>query len=171
MLGCGSVHWFLENVLTCPLIHLVSLLFSGEAIPIYAEIENCSSRLVVPKAAIFQTQTYLASGKTKTVRHMVANVRGNHIGSGTTDTWNGKMLKIPPVTPSILDCCIIRVDYSLAVSKASWITKQTWNRTVSHRIANFVSTYYINTWGNVSIPTICGYWRWAFTVTKKSLST
>ncbi|XP_036045375.1 arrestin domain-containing protein 4 [Onychomys torridus] len=88
---------------------------NGEAIPIYAEIENCSSRLIVPKAAIFQTQTYLASGKTKTVRHMVANVRGNHIGSGSTDTWNGKMLKIPPVTPSILDCCIIRVDYSLAV--------------------------------------------------------
>ncbi|KAF7475214.1 Hypothetical predicted protein [Marmota monax] len=88
---------------------------NGEAIPIYAEIENCSSRLIVPKAAIFQTQTYLASGKTKTVRHMVANVRGNHIASGSTDTWNGKTLKIPPVTPSILDCCIIRVDYSLAV--------------------------------------------------------
>lgn len=92
------------------------LYFLGEAIPIYAEIENCSSRLIVPKAAIFQTQTYLASGKTKTVRHMVANVRGNHIASGSTDTWNGKTLKIPPVTPSILDCCIIRVDYSLAVS-------------------------------------------------------
>ncbi|KAM6201601.1 arrestin domain-containing protein 4 [Rhynchocyon petersi] len=88
---------------------------NGEAIPIYAEIENCSSRLIVPKAAIFQTQTYLGSGKTKTVRHMVANVRGNHIASGTTDTWNGKTLKIPPVPPSILDCCIIRVDYSLAV--------------------------------------------------------
>uniref|UniRef100_A0A8C9J447 Arrestin domain containing 4 n=1 Tax=Panthera tigris altaica TaxID=74533 RepID=A0A8C9J447_PANTA len=82
---------------------------NGEAIPIYAEIENCSSRLIVPKAAIFQTQTYLASGKTKTVRHMVANVRGNHIASGGTDTWHGKTLKIPPVTPSILDCCIIRV--------------------------------------------------------------
>lgn len=88
---------------------------NGEAIPIYAEIENCSSRLIVPKAAIFQTQTYLASGKTKTFRHMVANVRGNHIASGSTDVWNGKTLKIPPVTPSILDCCIIRVDYSLAV--------------------------------------------------------
>ncbi|XP_060011857.1 arrestin domain-containing protein 4 isoform X1 [Lagenorhynchus albirostris] len=88
---------------------------NGEAIPIYAEIENCSSRLIVPKAAIFQTQTYLASGKTKTVRLMVAHVRGNHIASGSTDTWNGKTLKIPPVTPSILDCCIIRVDYSLAV--------------------------------------------------------
>ncbi|NXP34978.1 ARRD4 protein, partial [Leiothrix lutea] len=88
---------------------------NGEAIPIYAEIENCSSRLIVPKAAIFQTQTYLASGKTKTFRQMVANVRGNHIASGSTDTWNGKTLKIPPVSPSILDCCIIRVEYSLAV--------------------------------------------------------
>ncbi|KAM7048472.1 arrestin domain-containing protein 4 [Molossus nigricans] len=88
---------------------------NGEAIPIYAEIENCSSRLIVPKAAIFQTQTYLANGKTKTVRHMVAHVRGNHIASGSADTWNGKMLKIPPLTPSILDCCIIRIDYSLAV--------------------------------------------------------
>nr|XP_038040968.1 arrestin domain-containing protein 4 [Anas platyrhynchos] len=88
---------------------------NGEAIPIYAEIENCSSRLIVPKAAIFQTQTYLASGKTKSFRQMVANVRGNHIASGSTDTWNGKTLKIPPVSPSILDCCIIRVEYSLAV--------------------------------------------------------
>ena len=42
--------------------------WNGEATPIYAEIGNCSSRLIVPKAAIFQTQTYLASGKTKTVR-------------------------------------------------------------------------------------------------------
>ncbi|XP_038602359.1 arrestin domain-containing protein 4 [Tachyglossus aculeatus] len=88
---------------------------NGEAIPIYAEIENCSSRLIVPKAAIIQTQTYLASGKTKTVRQMVANVRGNHIASGSTDTWNGKTLKIPPVSPSILNCSIIRVDYFLAV--------------------------------------------------------
>uniref|UniRef100_A0A8C8SR00 Arrestin domain containing 4 n=1 Tax=Pelusios castaneus TaxID=367368 RepID=A0A8C8SR00_9SAUR len=88
---------------------------NGEAIPIYAEIENCSSRLIVPKAAIFQTQTYLASGKTQTFRTMVANVRGNPVASGSTDTWNGKTLKIPPVTPSILDCCIIRVEYSLAV--------------------------------------------------------
>ncbi|KAJ6662878.1 hypothetical protein lerEdw1_011082 [Lerista edwardsae] len=86
-----------------------------EAIPIYAEIENCSSRLIVPKAAIFQTQTYFACGKTKTFRQVVANVRGNHVASGSTDTWNGKTLKIPPVTPSILDCGIIRVEYSLAV--------------------------------------------------------
>ncbi|XP_029431521.1 arrestin domain-containing protein 4 [Rhinatrema bivittatum] len=88
---------------------------NGEAIPIYAEIENCSSRLIVPKAAIFQTQTFLCNGKSRTCRQMLANVRGNHIASGSADTWNGKTLKIPPVIPSILDCNIIRVEYSLAV--------------------------------------------------------
>ncbi|XP_062921990.1 arrestin domain-containing protein 4-like isoform X2 [Mobula hypostoma] len=88
---------------------------NGEAIPIYAEFENCSSRLIMPKAAIFQTQTYLANEKTKTFRQVIANVRGNHIASGSTESWNGKTLKIPPVNPSILDCSIIRVEYSLAV--------------------------------------------------------
>lgn len=88
---------------------------NGEAIPIYAEIENCSSRLIVPKAAIFQVQTYLANGKTKTFRQMIANVRGSHIASGRTDSWHGKMLKIPPTIPSILDCSIIKVEYLLAV--------------------------------------------------------
>ncbi|XP_030048553.1 arrestin domain-containing protein 4 [Microcaecilia unicolor] len=88
---------------------------SDKVIPIYAEIENCSSRLIVPKAAIFQTQTFLCHGKTRTCRQMLANVRGNHIASGSADTWNGKTLKIPPVIPSILDCSIIKVEYSLAV--------------------------------------------------------
>ncbi|XP_075414004.1 arrestin domain-containing protein 4 isoform X1 [Tenrec ecaudatus] len=101
--------------LQCPVSQSDVTVDIREAIPIYAEIENCSSHLVVPKAAIFQTQTYLGSGKTKTVRHMVINVRGNFIAPGITDTWNGKILEIPPVTPSILDCCVIRVDYSLAV--------------------------------------------------------
>ncbi|KAK7934132.1 hypothetical protein WMY93_005028 [Mugilogobius chulae] len=63
----------------------------GESIQIFAEIENCSSRMVVPKAAIYQTQTFYAKGKMK------------------------EMLKIPPVSPSILDCSIIRVEYSLMV--------------------------------------------------------
>ncbi|XP_044135370.1 arrestin domain-containing protein 4 isoform X1 [Bufo gargarizans] len=88
---------------------------NGEAIPIYAEIENGSSRLVVPKAAIFQVQRFFVHGKMKTYRQMLARVRGNHIASGSTEIWNGKMLKIPPITPTITDCPIIRVEYVLAV--------------------------------------------------------
>ncbi|KAG8440703.1 hypothetical protein GDO86_006449 [Hymenochirus boettgeri] len=89
---------------------------NGEAIQIYADIENGSSRLVVPKAGIYQTQSFILNGKTRTVRQMLASVRGNHVASGSSDTWNGKTLKVPPVTPSILDCNIFRVEYSLVVS-------------------------------------------------------
>ncbi|NXW50331.1 ARRD3 protein, partial [Nyctiprogne leucopyga] len=87
----------------------------GESIQIFAEIENCSSRVVVPKAAIYQTQAFYAKGKTKEVKQLVANLRGDSLSSGKTETWNGKQLKIPPVSPSILDCSIIRVEYSLMV--------------------------------------------------------
>lgn len=88
----------------------------GESIQIFAEIENCSSRMVVPKAAIYQTQAFYAKGKMKEVKQLVANLRGESLSSGKTETWNGKLLKIPPVSPSILDCSIIRVEYSLMVS-------------------------------------------------------
>lgn len=88
---------------------------SGESIQIFAEIENCSSRMVVPKAAIYQTQAFYAKGKMKEVKQLVANLRGESLSSGKTETWNGKVLKIPPVSPSILDCSIIRVEYSLMV--------------------------------------------------------
>ncbi|KAK7120924.1 hypothetical protein R3I94_020794 [Phoxinus phoxinus] len=87
----------------------------GESIQIYAEIENCSSRVVVPKAAIYQTQTFFAKGKIKEIKQLVANLRGDPLPSGKTETWDGKMLKIPPISPSILDCSIIHVEYSLMV--------------------------------------------------------
>lgn len=87
----------------------------GESIQIFAEIENCSSRMVVPKAAIYQTQAFYAKGKMKEVKQLVANLRGESLSSGKTETWDGKLLKIPPVSPSILDCSIIRVEYSLMV--------------------------------------------------------
>ncbi|XP_069483727.1 arrestin domain-containing protein 3 isoform X2 [Ambystoma mexicanum] len=71
--------------------------------------------MVVPKAALYQTQTFYAKGKMKEVKQLVANLRGESLSSGKTETWNGKLLKIPPVSPSILDCSIIRVEYSLMV--------------------------------------------------------
>lgn len=54
----------------------------------------------------------------KEVKQLVANLRGESLSSGKTETWSGKMLKIPPVSPSILDCSIIRVEYSLMVRAA-----------------------------------------------------
>ncbi|XP_042190290.1 arrestin domain-containing protein 3 isoform X2 [Callorhinchus milii] len=71
--------------------------------------------MVVPKAAIYQTQTFYAKGKMKEVKQLVANLRGESLSSGKTESWNGKLLKIPPVSPSIIDCSIIHVEYSLMV--------------------------------------------------------
>ena len=71
-------------------------------------MENCCSRLIDPKVAVFQLQTYLANRKTKTVRLEVANVTGNHIAPRSTNSWKGKILRIPPVMPTILNCCSIK---------------------------------------------------------------
>lgn len=75
--------------------------------------------MVVPKAAIYQTQTFYAKGKMKEVKHLVANLRGESLSSGKSESWNGKLLKIPPVSPSIVDCTIIHVEYSLTVGVES----------------------------------------------------
>ncbi|XP_052387002.1 arrestin domain-containing protein 4 isoform X1 [Carassius gibelio] len=88
---------------------------NGESIPIYALIENRSCCLVVPKAVIYQIQTYTAKGKTKSIKQLVASARGNPVASDTTSRWNGNPLKIPPVSPSILNSDILRLEYLLAV--------------------------------------------------------
>ncbi|XP_037548395.1 arrestin domain-containing protein 3-like [Nematolebias whitei] len=87
----------------------------GESIQIFAEVENCSSRVVVPKAALYQTQTFFAKGKGKQIQQLVSSLRGDPLQQGKSQSWEGKLLKIPPVSPSILDCPIIRVEYTLVV--------------------------------------------------------
>ncbi|KAF4101417.1 arrestin domain-containing protein 4-like [Onychostoma macrolepis] len=88
---------------------------NGESISICALIENCSSRLVVPKAVMYQIQTYTAKGKTKSIKQVVASSRGNVVPPDTSSRWNGNALKIPPVSPSILNSDILRVEYLVAV--------------------------------------------------------
>ncbi|XP_050571588.1 arrestin domain-containing protein 2 isoform X2 [Cygnus atratus] len=87
----------------------------GEVIPIFAEIDNCTSRAVVPKAAIIQTQTFIARGAKKQKKSVVTSIVGDSIAAGKREVWHGRALKIPPVGPSILQCRIIQVEYSLKV--------------------------------------------------------
>ncbi|XP_061603561.1 arrestin domain-containing protein 3-like isoform X1 [Phyllopteryx taeniolatus] len=87
----------------------------GDSIQIFAEVENCSTRAVVPKAALYQTQTFFAKGKGKEIRRPVSDLRGEALARGQSQSWDGRVLKIPPVSPSILDCPIIRVEYALVV--------------------------------------------------------
>ncbi|XP_052608538.1 arrestin domain-containing protein 2 [Peromyscus californicus insignis] len=87
----------------------------GEAIPIFAEIDNGSTRAVQPRAALVQTQTFMARGACKQKRAVVASVDGEPVGPGHRALWPGRELRIPPVGPSILHCRVLTVDYSLKV--------------------------------------------------------
>ncbi|XP_015280127.1 PREDICTED: arrestin domain-containing protein 2 [Gekko japonicus] len=87
----------------------------GEVIPIFAEIDNGTTRSVIPKAAIIQTQTFLARGTKKQKKSVVASIVGDSIAAHKRDVWHGRALKIPPVGPSILQCRILHVEYSLKV--------------------------------------------------------
>lgn len=88
----------------------------GEVIPVFAEFDNATSRSVVPKAYITQTQTFIARGTMKQKRAVVATLCGDIVGARRRETWHGRAIKIPPVGPSILQCRIIKVEYMLRVS-------------------------------------------------------
>ncbi|XP_053558911.1 LOW QUALITY PROTEIN: arrestin domain-containing protein 2 [Bombina bombina] len=87
----------------------------GEVIPIFAEIDNCTTRTIIPKAAIIQSQTFIARGTVKQKKTVVATLVGDSVLAGKRESWHGRALKIPPLGPSILQCRIIRVEYSLKV--------------------------------------------------------
>ncbi|XP_026862671.2 arrestin domain-containing protein 2 isoform X1 [Electrophorus electricus] len=87
----------------------------GEVIPVFAEFDNSTSRSVLPKAYITQTQTFIARGTMKQKRAVVATLCGDAVGARRRESWHGRAIKIPPVGPSILQCRIIRVEYALKV--------------------------------------------------------
>ncbi|XP_063002180.1 thioredoxin-interacting protein [Elgaria multicarinata webbii] len=87
----------------------------GDDICINADFENTCSRIVVPKAAIVAKHTYLANGQTKVFSQKLSCVRGNHIISGTCESWRGKTLRVKKIKPSILGCNILRVEYFLQI--------------------------------------------------------
>ncbi|KAK1795232.1 hypothetical protein P4O66_010419 [Electrophorus voltai] len=87
----------------------------GEYICIDAKFENSCSRIIIPKAAIIATHTYLANSRTKVLREKISAVRGDPIISGMCDMWQGKSIRVPKLRPTILGCNIIHMDYTLMV--------------------------------------------------------
>uniref|UniRef100_A0A8C1XFE4 Thioredoxin-interacting protein n=1 Tax=Cyprinus carpio TaxID=7962 RepID=A0A8C1XFE4_CYPCA len=87
----------------------------GENICINAQFENSCSRIVVPKAAIIAKHIYRANGRTKEFHEKLTSVRGDHIISGMCDVWQGRVLRVPKLKPTILGCDIIHVDYCLRI--------------------------------------------------------
>ncbi|XP_023605071.1 arrestin domain-containing protein 2 isoform X3 [Myotis lucifugus] len=87
----------------------------GEVIPVFAEIDNSSTRPVLPRAVVVQTQTFMARGARKQKHAVVASLSGEPVGPGRRALWQGRALRIPPVGPSILHCRVLHVDYALKV--------------------------------------------------------
>ncbi|XP_004873392.1 arrestin domain-containing protein 2 isoform X2 [Heterocephalus glaber] len=87
----------------------------GEAIPVFAEIDNGYTRSVRPRAALVQTQTFVARGAQKQKCALVASLAGEPVAPGRHAQWQGRLLRIPPVGPSILRCRVLHVCYSLKV--------------------------------------------------------
>ncbi|XP_064137035.1 arrestin domain-containing protein 2 isoform X3 [Loxodonta africana] len=88
---------------------------AGEVIPVFAEIDNGTTRPVLPRAAVVQTQTFMARGARKQKRAVVASLVGEPVGPRRRTLWQGRALRIPPVGPSILHCRVLHVDYALKV--------------------------------------------------------
>ena len=87
----------------------------GEVIPISAEIENLSDKVMnYTQARLIQDVTFRATNGTKKTARILQEVRRGPIEEGSSDTWNGQPLSIPPVPPSGLGGCrIIDVSYRL----------------------------------------------------------
>ncbi|UOX38843.1 putative thioredoxin binding protein [Finch poxvirus] len=87
----------------------------GEYVKIVAEIENNSSRAVMPNVCIYQIQTFYADRNIKKVRNLITTSRGKQLPPGNIGIWNNKQLKVPQVSHSILNCNIIRLEYLLTI--------------------------------------------------------
>ncbi|KAK0055336.1 arrestin domain-containing protein 3 [Biomphalaria pfeifferi] len=88
----------------------------GESIAISAEFDNHSSRTVIPYATLYQSQTFFASGKSRVRRTKFTVLTGLPVAPGTRGSWDSQLLKIPAVTPSIINCCVMKVDYYVKVA-------------------------------------------------------
>lgn len=88
----------------------------GEMIGFNAEVDNLSNRDMSGSFLnLVEVVTYRATRKSRTERRVVAEIRRGLIRPGTSDYWEGVVMKVPPLPPSGLagSCTIIDVQYSL----------------------------------------------------------
>ena len=87
----------------------------GEAVLLNALFENNSNRSILPQASLYQCQTFNANGKHIIATNKLSTLSGQSISSRSSGDWNGKLLKIPAISPSI-SSALIRVEYFIKVS-------------------------------------------------------
>ncbi|KAG9354341.1 hypothetical protein JZ751_001046, partial [Albula glossodonta] len=87
----------------------------GEGITITADIENSSSRDLIPKFAIEQKIKFYARGKSRIYPKKIIKEEAQAVPASTRQTVT-KVLKVPQdLPPSITNCNIIKMEYKLKV--------------------------------------------------------
>lgn len=87
---------------------------AGELLPITAEIQNNSSRSVIPGVTIYQAQTFISRSETTTVLKVLIKLKGKQVPGKTSETWNCQTY-VPQYPPPVLNCNILRMEYLLKV--------------------------------------------------------
>ncbi|XP_062397992.1 arrestin domain-containing protein 3-like [Sardina pilchardus] len=96
----------------------------GEEVPVIAEIVNSSTREVVPKFYIYQKQSFFARGRRRVSTKDILKEKWQcPLGSSTRETVTQKMAVPQEVTPSILNCRILKVEYRIKAVLSVSLTK------------------------------------------------
>ncbi|XP_014881704.1 arrestin domain-containing protein 3-like [Poecilia latipinna] len=88
----------------------------GEALRVRLEIENLSSRLVKPKFVLDEKKIYFGIHRSKIQKHEILKEKADAVESFSGKTTVIKEITIPrELSPSILNCSIIKLEYRLKV--------------------------------------------------------
>ncbi|XP_061116982.1 arrestin domain-containing protein 3-like isoform X2 [Conger conger] len=98
-------------------VHLErNVYFPGEIILINAEFENSSSRTIIPRATLIQTQKFYTTNRSEstTVTKELVWVDGWRVMPHRSGVWEDERLQIPAnAPPTISNCQILELEYSL----------------------------------------------------------
>ncbi|KAJ8380579.1 hypothetical protein SKAU_G00013570 [Synaphobranchus kaupii] len=87
----------------------------GEGLKVTAEIDNSSSRKIVPKFSLYQKQSFFAKGNRRVHTKNVLKEAGDAVPPSTCQTVT-KVLSIPNIVPTtILNCKVVHVEYRLKI--------------------------------------------------------
>ncbi|ESO11382.1 hypothetical protein HELRODRAFT_91458 [Helobdella robusta] len=88
----------------------------GESIMLWAEFDNQSNRTVIPYASLHQIQTFLARGKSRIRVSKFTSLTGWSAGWHSQSVWDGLLMKIPVIPPTVANCFVIRVEYFIKIA-------------------------------------------------------
>nr|AAH54826.1 Arrdc2 protein [Mus musculus] len=104
----------------------------------------------------------MARGARKQKRAVVASVDGEPVGPNHRALWPGRALRIPPVGPSILQCRVLSVDYSLKVPRAPLHpVVQTKGEGTGGLVAHFAAAPFRSSWTFQARPSCCWSCLWS----------